>query len=255
MRNTLGIFACLVLVMLAACGQEESAPVPEPSVPGPEASLEGAVIVDHIVVGISDLEMGIEQLEALTGVRAVVGGEHPGRGTWNALISLGAGHYMELLAPVPGGVIDESDALAGNLDEFSELTPVGFAASSVDMDGLAALLLAEGYQIEGPVAGSRVKPDGSVLEWRTLSVVRPLLAGAPFFIEWGESSMHPSESSPQGCQLSFVQVGGPDAAALGSMASVLDLDIRTAAGDELALEFGLDCPNGAVLISGNGSGQ
>ena len=214
-----------------------------------ESAAKEAVIVDHIIVGVSDLKKGIEQLEALTGVRAVIGGEHPGRGTMNALISLGSGHYLEVLAPVPGGVIDEFDDLAGDLESFSELTPLGWAASSDNMAGLAEKLLAEGYEIEGPTPGSRVKPDGSVLEWRSLAIMKPLLAGAPFFIEWSESSVHPSESSPQGCELDFLRLEDPDAMALRDLVSVLGLPIRVEVGTSPAMEVALNCPNGAVRLS------
>lgn len=145
--------------------------------------------------------------------------------------------------------------LAADLKDFAELTPVGWAVSPGDMDGLVGKLVTEGYDIEGPVPGSRVKPDGSVLEWRSLVIQSPLLAGVPFFIEWSESSVHPSESSPKGCELDYLRLEGPDDDALRDLASLLGLDIRVEGGASLSLEFGLDCPKGAVRFSSKRPGQ
>src|SRR5258708_39835127 len=85
--------------------------------------------VDHVILGVADLDAGIRELEARTGMHAVRGGQHPGRGTQNALASLGSQTYLEILAPQPGVKLEGDLA---ELAKLKTLTPFGCASFAPD---------------------------------------------------------------------------------------------------------------------------
>src|SRR5688500_18572338 len=159
-------------------------------------------MMDHLLLGAADLDRGIDWVEKTTGVRAVVGGVHPGRGTRNALVSLGGRQYLEIIAPDPA---QPPENLSMNLRPLAQPRLIGWAAAASDIDGLANRIRAAGHQVFGPSDGARKKPDGGVLKWRTLGIPSALSNGdvdpIPFFIQWSADSVHPSQDSSKGCTL------------------------------------------------------
>lgn len=201
------------------------------------------VRIDHIIIAISNIDDGTRQVEALTGIRPVLGGSHPGRGTQNALIALGPRQYLEILAPQAGAEVPE------RLD-VSHLTPIGWASSTTDIAGTMAWLRRNGYETSTAAAGSRALPDGTLLRWTTMGITDPGIAGAPFFIQWDVSSAHPATTSPGGCELHSLTITSPEGEALARLVNVLGLDVIVDGdpGSELAFEVELTCPNGTVAF-------
>src|SRR5882724_5142484 len=97
-------------------------------------------MLDHILLGCNDLQRGIDFVEQRTGVRATFGGVHPGRGTQNALLSLGTsnaqekGRYLEIIAPDPQQ--SAADEHATRLRKLTEPRLIGWAAHPDDLQVL-----------------------------------------------------------------------------------------------------------------------
>ena len=175
------------------------------------AALYRSAGLDHILIGVPNLDDGIRAFERATGVAPVRGGRHPSRGTENALVSLGRGEYIEIIAPQPSA---EPNEFVTQLRALKGPALVGWAVHVVDADAAAKRLAAAGFAPAEPRPGSRVTPQGATLEWTTFDVDEPRIASAPFFIQWSAKTTHPSLTSPGGCALAKFEIGDPDAAGL-----------------------------------------
>jgi hypothetical protein len=198
---------------------------------------------DHVVIGAADLDQAIEAFEKATGVRATYGGKHP-VGTHNALASLGDGSYIELIAPQTGVKAPPNFPQLAQLDK---LTTVGWAVSLRNEVAFREQLVGGGFPLSEPVAGSRVTPTGTALQWRTFRL-RDRLAGAPFFITWGSQSAHPSSSTPTGCKLVGFSAAGPDLERLERLRTLVALPVEVSKSASEQFTISLDCPKGKVVF-------
>jgi hypothetical protein len=208
---------------------------------------EVPTLLDHILLGSSDLEQGMAFVEQHTGVRAAFGGVHPGRGTQNALLSLGERRYLEIIAPDPKQSGVEQYSV---VTQLKEPRLIGWAAHRDDLEKFAGQLRKEGIEFEGPQAGSRQRPDGKVLHWKALRLKDDHGGLLPFFIEWSPESIHPSVDAPKGCTLTRFEATTPEAKDLRYAVSRLQLDLHVRTLDHPSLLASMSSPKGQFSLSG-----
>ena len=200
--------------------------------------------IDHVILGVSDLDQAMNDIERATGVRPAIGGAHPGAGTRNALLSLGDETYLEIYAPNPAEPIASADI--AELKSLKRPTPLGWAASTNDQEALAAALKMSGISLSAPEPGSRRKPDGTILRWVTFGFANLDHPLAPFFIVWTDRSLHPARTSPSGCTLQSLAITDSAADQLRRAIDPLQVPVTIALGAKSGITFTLACPRGTI---------
>jgi len=203
--------------------------------------------IDHLVYATPDLNTGIEAIEKLTGVRATPGGQHPGRGTRNALIALGPTSYLEIIGPDPEQPTPPNPRPFG-IDGLKAPRLARWVVKGQNLEQLAAEASRKGIQLGEVISGKRQRPDGVLLTWRYTDPRVDLADGlVPFFIDWGESA-HPSATAAKGLTLIALRAEHPDAARVRKILTQLGLDLPVRTGPAPALIATIDSPRGRVEL-------
>ncbi len=208
-------------------------------------------LLDHVLLGCDDLDRGTDFVEQHTGVRAALGGVHPGRGTRNSLLSLGERHYLEIIAPDPrqDRIEQFAQKQVAQLKELTSPRLIGWAAHPGDLEKFSAHLREAGISFDGPRPGSRQRPDGKLLEWKTLNLKDDKDGLLPFFIEWSANSLHPSADAPKGCKITHFGVVTSSRDELTKIVTLLQLDLPVVLGDKPALQATIISPKGELTLS------
>jgi catechol 2,3-dioxygenase-like lactoylglutathione lyase family enzyme len=211
-------------------------------------------MLDHILLGCNDLDRGIEFVEKHTGIPPAFGGVHPGRGTRNALLSLGEPtrtelnphRYLEIIAPDPDqhGVPDHYELL-----KLTEPRLVGWAAHPGDLDQFAARLRNANIAFDGPNPGSRKRPDGRLLQWKTFNLKDDLGGLLPFFIEWSADTSHPSVDAPRGCHLARFELLTPEPEKLRGAVATMGLGVEILKNDKVQLRAAISCAGRELVLT------
>lgn len=203
--------------------------------------------IDHLVYATRDLEQGVAEIEQLLGVRATPGGQHPGRGTRNALVSLGPDVYLEIIGPDPDQPPPAQPRTFG-IDALDASRLVTWAAKGTDLPRLRTDAVANGVPLGTVSSGSRKRPDGVILAWRYTDPGALAADGiVPFFIDWG-SSPHPARSAAPGATLVALRAEHPDAARVQQMLKHLGLALPVAQGPKPVLIAVIDGARGRVEL-------
>lgn len=226
----------LVLVVLAAAIRAQ-----EP----PRSSLLARI--DHLVYATPDLNLGIDTIAKLLGVRATAGGQHPGLGTRNALVALGPSSYLEIIGPDPDQPKPAGPRRFG-IDDLKAPRIVRWVAKSNDLKTVASTAAQKNVKLGPVIPGSRRRPDGVMLSWRYTDPNVVVADGLiPFFIDWG-TSPHPSATAARGATLVSVRAVHPDAEGTQKMLDALGLDLRVQKGSAPAIIATIDSSRGRVEL-------
>lgn len=204
-------------------------------------------VVDHLVYATPDLEQGIDAIEELLGVRPAAGGKHTGLGTHNALLGLGEGVYIEVIAPDPEQPPPERPLPFG-LATLRAPRLATFCIRTTDIDELVASARKTGYDPGNIVDMSRQRPDGTVLRWR-LAFHEQMPEGGtiPFVIDWGDTP-HPSVDLQHAGTLADLRVEHPEPDRVKVALEALGIDLHIAPGRLPAVSAIIDSHRGRIEL-------
>jgi catechol 2,3-dioxygenase-like lactoylglutathione lyase family enzyme len=135
--------------------------------------------IDHVIIGVHDLEGAARRFEEQLGLRASGGGIHPSGGTANRIIVIGE-TYLELIAV---RAPDEAQpSLTQRLAKGEGYLNVVIGSNDLQAD--SATMRERGVTVHGPTAGQLRSADGRARGWLRGDVERPDLAQHyPFLIQ------------------------------------------------------------------------
>lgn len=147
-----------------------------------------ALVIDHVIVCVANLEEGARRFESEHRVSSIEGGRHRGHGTANRLVPLGE-NYIELLAVVAPKEAKTSALGTWAMNRAAVPGAAGVCLRTDDLDSVSERL---GLQ---PMPMSRVTPDGVILDWRVGGMRQALANNLPFFIQWNvPHDLHPGHT-------------------------------------------------------------
>lgn len=141
--------------------------------------------IDHVMICVPDLQQGIAQYRKL-GFNIHPGGDHPGKGTHNA-IALNNEDYLELLAvrdPAEYAASGKAGTWNTGLTDFIKAGG-GIRYVVIQSNDLAADVTAmrgRGVDVSDVIDGSRRTPGGLLLQWKS-AVLGPANPLPLFFIQ------------------------------------------------------------------------
>ena len=208
--------------------------------------------LDHLVVACLDLDDGDAWLRRRLGVALAPGGRHTGWGTHNRLLQLGAGVYLELIAPDPDAP-DPQGPRPFRLDDPAMRERLARAPRLVHFlvraDDLERELAALQY-----LPGTVTPMTRGTLRWRITLPTGGHPPGdglLPTVIQWDvPPADHPAARLPEvGVRLAGLSIRGPRAIVERRPKFAAPVAVEwVESADEAGLRASLDTPLGRVEL-------
>ncbi|NRB36156.1 MAG: VOC family protein [Rhodobacteraceae bacterium] len=200
--------------------------------------------LDHLAVAGHDLSEATEQVEAALGVALQPGGRHDHFGTWNRLLGLADGLYLEVITIDPEAA-DPDRPRWFDLDRFAGSTRLQtWICRTDDLSAAQRAIPGVGDSIalsRGDLRWSMAVPQSGIL---------PFDNRCPALIQW-QGSAHPaSRLEDSGCALRRLIVSHPQAAELQATLSGQLNDTRVVFETGMSsLRAEIDTPHGMRVLA------
>lgn len=141
--------------------------------------------LDHVIIGVNDLEQATTIFNQKLGLVTSGGGVHPAGGTANRIIVIGD-TYLELIT-----VHNPAEAQPGMLQRLAKGDGyLNFVLASNNIEADSTSMLKRGISIIGPTAGQLKSADGRTRAWLRSDIEQPDLAQHyPFLIQHDSSGL------------------------------------------------------------------
>jgi len=199
--------------------------------------------LDHVMIVVHDLDAAAKIYSDL-GFVVRPGGRHPG-GTQNSVVDLSGGVYLELIAPYDVNLPD-GKFMAERLKQGEGAPYAGLQIASAE--SAARDLTAAGLRVEGPMAGTILRPGETQAptRWWTVEFKDEVAARPVFLIQYirppRPGASHPNSASILTALLVCVTDVEKAAAAYGNIGQAIDREIPMpefgAAAKQIALKGG-----------------
>ncbi len=153
--------------------------------------------LDHYIILVNDLEAAMESFRGL-GFNVELGGVHSAFGSRNALVPFVDGTYVELLTFQDANLAAQT-FWADSVKKLQVREGFdGFAVQSNDIASDVERIRHRGLKMDEPQPGSRNRPDGERVAWRTARSPEPFAPILPFLIQDETSHSLRIESAREG---------------------------------------------------------
>ena len=212
----------------------------------PLIKLRAGKPIDHIALCGSDTRQAAKHVETITGVTPQLPDPKPEQFYWSALVSLGAGRFLEILGPNPD--YRGFNPLIETVRRFDRVRPVFWYVGTDDFEAFSEASKKAGAPVEKV---QRVKYEGASVKYDyTNGIVGPGFRSArPCVIQWRERPSYVGEEEM--LKLRALRLSDPNAERLGKLFDSLGIDQQVDTGPA-TIAVDLDTPNGPVTFEGPG---
>ncbi len=204
--------------------------------------------IDHIVYAVTDLDAACADLEKHLGITPVLGGVHEQEGTYNALLNLGDGAYLEVISKVKDGKRPAGGTWMGmDLVTYPQLNRWCLKSDQLEVDQQ----IVQAYHPEHGkiIEGSRTTPDGEQLRWRMLKPLPyPSVELMPFAVDWSDSAFHPTDRLPEQARFYGFELWHPAPQTMKMAIHGLGLNMKLYKGAAPKIRLTIEGPKGKIKL-------